>query len=203
MLVGAGVNVVMTRTGDTRVNRKSVDWTRDGEVGYRDELSSRIEIANAPAPTCSSSSTTTAPTGRGCHRDLVRPHAPVRGGQQEPGAPRPGQPGQVPEDAGGIGLETDRPGHPSGPVLRASLVQDPLPRASQRDARDPRRIPGDGPPYERWLLRVPRGKQAIAAGYYAALARFFATRQWARDTSSWRARARRLSKGRPIRPRSG
>jgi len=47
MLVGAGVNVVMTRTGDTRVNRKSVDWTRDGEVGYRDELSSRIEIANA------------------------------------------------------------------------------------------------------------------------------------------------------------
>jgi N-acetylmuramoyl-L-alanine amidase len=46
MLQGAGVNVVMTRTSDNRVNRKNIDWTRDGKVGYRDELASRIEVAN-------------------------------------------------------------------------------------------------------------------------------------------------------------
>ena len=46
MLLGAGVNVVMTRTSDTKVNRKGIDWTRDGKVAYRDELAARIEIAN-------------------------------------------------------------------------------------------------------------------------------------------------------------
>ncbi len=47
MLLGAGIRVVMTRTTDRRVNTKNIDWTRDGVVAYRDELASRIEVANA------------------------------------------------------------------------------------------------------------------------------------------------------------
>ncbi|HYC06939.1 MAG TPA: N-acetylmuramoyl-L-alanine amidase [Candidatus Binatia bacterium] len=46
MLLGAGVRVVMTRTTDRRVNTGNVDWTLDGKVAYRDELASRIEVAN-------------------------------------------------------------------------------------------------------------------------------------------------------------
>jgi N-acetylmuramoyl-L-alanine amidase len=46
MIEGAGAKTVMTRTTDRRVNIGNVDWSGDGEVGYRDELASRIEVAN-------------------------------------------------------------------------------------------------------------------------------------------------------------
>ncbi len=49
MLLGAGVNVVMTREQDRRVNLTNMDWTGDGSVGYADELASRIEVANQAA----------------------------------------------------------------------------------------------------------------------------------------------------------
>ena len=47
MLEGAGVRVVTTRTTDSRVNVRNVDWSGDGKVGYMDELAARVETANA------------------------------------------------------------------------------------------------------------------------------------------------------------
>ena len=49
MLEGAGVSVVMTRSGDTRVNAQARDLDGDRRIGYRDELASRIEVANGAA----------------------------------------------------------------------------------------------------------------------------------------------------------
>jgi N-acetylmuramoyl-L-alanine amidase len=46
MLVGAGVNVVMTREQDRRLNLASIDLTGDGSVGSADELTARIDVAN-------------------------------------------------------------------------------------------------------------------------------------------------------------
>lgn len=47
MLEGAGVRVVTTRTSDSRVNVRGVDWSGDGKVGYMDELAARVETANS------------------------------------------------------------------------------------------------------------------------------------------------------------
>ncbi len=49
MLEGAGVRVAMTRAGDTRVNVKARDLDGDRRTNARDELASRIEVANAAA----------------------------------------------------------------------------------------------------------------------------------------------------------
>jgi N-acetylmuramoyl-L-alanine amidase len=49
MLEGAGVRVAMTRAGDTLVNVSARDLDGDRRVGARDELASRIEVANAAA----------------------------------------------------------------------------------------------------------------------------------------------------------
>jgi len=46
MLEGARVRVVMTRTTDADVNVPAWDRNGDGEVGYRDELAARPDVAN-------------------------------------------------------------------------------------------------------------------------------------------------------------
>jgi hypothetical protein len=179
MLVGAGVNVVMTRTGDTKVNRKNIDWTRDGEVGYRDELSSRIEIANAArADVFIVVHNNGTPPGVGATEtwyDPTRPFAAVN--KSLALLVQANLVKYLRTQAGSGWRPIDRGIHQAPFYVLRSYKTHFLERPSQMPG-----ILGEslamGHPYERWLLRVPRGKQAIAAGYYAALARFFATRQW-------------------------
>ena len=46
MLAGAGVGVVMTRDADVSVNRPVLDRNLDGEISERDELAARLDVAN-------------------------------------------------------------------------------------------------------------------------------------------------------------
>ena len=79
MLVGAGVNVVMTRTTDRKVNTAQVDWTGDGKVDYRDELAARIEVANAARADCLRGDPQQRHALRGRrHRDVVQPGPAVQ-----------------------------------------------------------------------------------------------------------------------------
>ena len=145
MLLGAGVKVVMTRTSDSKVNRKNVDWTRDGKVGYRDELASRIEIANAArADVFVVVHNNGTPPGVGGTETWYDPTRPFACAQQDARDVRPAGPDQVAQDAVDVDLEADQPGHPPGAVLRAPQVQAPLQRAPERDAGHPRRVAGHG-----------------------------------------------------------
>lgn len=180
MLVGAGVNVVMTRTGDTKVNRKNIDWTRDGDVGYRDELSSRIEIANAARAdvfiVVHNNGTQPGVGATETWYDPTRPFAAVN--KSLASLVQANLVKYLKTQAGSGWRPIDRGIHQAPFYVLRSYKTHFLERPSEMPG-----ILGEslamGHPYERWLLRVPRGKQAIAAGYYAALAKFFATRQWA------------------------
>lgn len=179
MLVGAGVKVVMTRTGDTKVNRKGVDWTRDGAVAYRDELASRIEVANAAradvlivvhnngtAPGVGGTETWYDPTRTfaAANRQL----ATLVQGQLISSLRAQRFTGWSPTDRGihqapFYVLRRYHPGFLDRPSEMPGILGESLAMGSS---------------YELKLLRTPRGKQAIAAGYYAALSRFFAARTW-------------------------
>jgi N-acetylmuramoyl-L-alanine amidase len=179
MLLGAGVNVVMTRLTDTRVNRTNVDWTRDGKVAYRDELASRIEIANAARAdvflVLHNNGTAPGVGGTETWYDSTRSFSPVSRtlasyvqanlikylGTQATASWAPRNRGIGPAPFYVLRKYrvafNERPSEMPG-ILGESLAL--------------------GHPYERLLLRSPRGKQAIAEGYYEALSGFFATRAW-------------------------
>ncbi len=179
MLLGAGVKVVMTRTSDSKVNRKNVDWTRDGKVAYRDELASRIEIANAARAAVfvvvHNNGTPPGVGGTETWYDPTRPFGAINKTlatvvQQS-----------LIKSLKTLSTSTWKPtnrGIHQAPfyVLRKYKVHF--------DER-PSLMPGIlgeslamGSAHELVLLRQSRGKQAIAAGYYLGLARFFATRTW-------------------------
>ncbi len=177
MLLGAGVNVVITRTRDTKVNVGRVDWSGDGVAAYRDELASRIEVANAARAdvwvVVHNNGTPYNVGGTETWYDGTRPFGAInrtlaasvqRGlltslGQLRTRSWRP----------------RDRAIH-SGPfyVLRRYRPSF-IPRPSLMPG-----ILGEslamGHPYELRLLKSSRGRQAIAEGYYEGLARFLATR---------------------------
>ena len=166
--LGAGVNVVMTRTGDTKVNRKNVDWTRDGKVAYRDELAvADRDRQRRPGRRVHRRPQQRDAAGRGRHGDLVRPDPAVRGGQQDAREPRPGQPREVPQDPGDLRAGSRSTG--ASTRRRSTCSAGTRPGFLERPSEMPG-ILGEslamGHPYERWLLRQPRGKQAIAEGYY-------------------------------------
>jgi N-acetylmuramoyl-L-alanine amidase len=179
MLVGAGVKVVMTRTGDTKVNGKKVDWTRDGKVGYRDELASRIEIANkARADVFVVVHNNGTPPGVGGTETWYDPTRPF--GAINKTLATYVQQGLI-KSLKTLSTSTWKPtnrGIHQAPfyVLRKYKIHF--------DER-PSQMPGIlgeslamGNKHELVLLRQSRGKQAIAAGYYSGLVRFFAGRTW-------------------------
>ncbi|TMG23723.1 MAG: hypothetical protein E6H96_09245 [Chloroflexi bacterium] len=181
MLLGAGVNVVMTRTTDTKVNRSGTDWTGDGEVAYRDELASRIEVANrARADVFMVLHNNGTPPGVGGTEtwyDSTRSFA-----SQNLVLAKLVQ-GQMLSSLRSIDHTTawspkDRGIH-AAPfyVLRSYAPPTYCPRPSLMPG-----ILGEslamGSSYERYLLKTATGTQAIADGYYEALARYFAQRAW-------------------------
>lgn len=179
MLVGAGVKVVMTRTGDAKVNRKKVDWTRDGDVAYRDELASRIEIANAARAdvfvVVHNNGTAPGVGGTETWYDPTRPFGAVSRqlatlvqGQLISSLRAQRFTGWSPKNRGihqapFYVLRRYHPGFLDRPSEMPGILGESLAMGSS---------------YELKLLRTPRAKQAIAVGYYTALSRFFASRAW-------------------------
>jgi len=179
MLVGAGVKVVMTRTSDTRVNRSDTDWTREGGVGYRDELAARIEIANAARAdvfvVLHNNGTPPGVGGTETWYDPTRSFGPVSR--------------QLATFVQGQLLTYLRPlSSASWRPTNRGIHQAPFyVLRSYRVGFDerPSEMPGIlgeslamGSHSELTLLRSARGKEAIAEGYYEALTRFFAARAW-------------------------
>jgi N-acetylmuramoyl-L-alanine amidase len=179
MLLGAGVKVVMTRTSDSRVNRKKVDWTRDGKVGYRDELASRIEIANAArADVFVVVHNNGTPPGVGGTETWYDPTRPF--GALNKTLATYVQQGLI-KSLKTLSTSTWKP-------INRGIHQAPfyvLRKYKVHFNERPSEMPGIlgeslamGSSHELLLLRQSRGKQAIAAGYYQGLSRFFAARTW-------------------------
>ena len=204
MLLGAGVKVVMTRTSDSKVNRKNVDWTRDGTVGYRDELASRIEIANAARAdvfvVVHNNGTPPGVGGTETWYDPTRPFGAINKAlaavvQQS-----------LINSLKTISTSAWKP-------INRGIHQAPfyvLRKYKVHFNERPSQMPGIlgeslamGSKYELLLLRQAKGKQAIAAGYYLGLSRFFATRTWGRSTTCWQAPGRRRWRGPRSPPASG
>jgi N-acetylmuramoyl-L-alanine amidase len=179
MLVGAGVKVVMTRTGDTRVNRGSVDWTRDGTVAYRDELASRIEIANAARAdvflALHNNGTPPGVGGTETWYDRTRTFAATNRmlattvqSQLMTFLRTLRTSSWSPTDRGVKSLDfyvlrSYRPGYCDRPTLMPGVLPESLAMGSAYEVR---------------LLQSSRGLQVIAEAYYEALFRFFANRTW-------------------------
>jgi N-acetylmuramoyl-L-alanine amidase len=180
MLLGAGVNVVITRTTDTRVNRSGTDWTGDGVVAYRDELASRIEVANrARADVWMVLHNNGTPPGVGgtetwydntrSFTSQNRLLADLVQGQMLASLRRIDHTSAwSPIDRGVL--------HTPFYVLR-SYAASFCPRPSLMPG-----ILGEslamGSSYERYLLASSTGTQAIAEGYYEGLVRYLAQRAW-------------------------
>src|SRR6266545_4284067 len=179
MLRGAGVNVVMTRTSDTRVNRGSVDWTRDGTVAYRDELASRIEIADAARAdvflVLHNNGTPPGVGGTETWYDRTRTFAATN---------------RILATTVQTQLMTflrtlrTSSWHPTDRGVKALdfyVLRSYLPGYCDRPTLMPGVLPESlamGSAYEVRLLQSSRGMQVIAEAYYEALYRFFATRTW-------------------------
>jgi N-acetylmuramoyl-L-alanine amidase/outer membrane biosynthesis protein TonB len=179
MLMGAGVNVVMTRTSDTRVNRGFVDWTRDGIVAYRDELASRIEIANAARAdvflALHNNGTPPGVGGTETWYDRTRTFAATNRtlattvqSQLMAFLRTLRTSTWYPKDRGLKALDfyvlrSYRPGYCDRPTLMPGVLPESL---------------AMGSPYEVRLMESSRGQQVIAEAYYEALFLFFATRAW-------------------------
>jgi N-acetylmuramoyl-L-alanine amidase len=179
MLLGAGVNVVMTRTRDTRVNRGLVDWTRDGTVAYRDELASRIEIANAArADVFLVLHNNGTPPGVGGTETWYDSTRSFVGTNRMLASTVQSQlmtflrtlrtSSWYPKDRGVKAapfyvLRSYKPGFCDRPSLMPGVLPESLAMGSA---------------YELRLLQSARARQTIAEAYYEALYRFFATRTW-------------------------
>jgi N-acetylmuramoyl-L-alanine amidase/outer membrane biosynthesis protein TonB len=179
MLIGAGVKVVMTRTGDTRVNRGQIDWTRDGVVAYRDELASRIEIANAARAdvflALHNNGTPPGVGGTETWYDRTRTFASTNRtlattvqSQLMAFLRTLRTSAWYPTDRGVKAvdfyvLRSYKPGFCDRPTLMPGILPESL---------------AMGSPYEVRLMESSRGQQVIAEAYYEALVRFFATRTW-------------------------
>jgi len=179
MLLGAGVNVVMTRTSDTRVNRGFVDWTRDGTVAYRDELAARIEIANAARAdvflVLHNNGTPPGVGGTETWYDRTRTFAATNRmlattvqAQLMTFLRTLRTSSWHPTDRGIKALDfyvlrSYRPGYCDRPSLMPAVLPESLAMGSAYEVR---------------LLQSSRGRQVIAEAYYEALSRFFATRTW-------------------------
>jgi N-acetylmuramoyl-L-alanine amidase len=179
MLVGAGVRVVMTRTGDSKVNTRQVDWTRDGQVAYRDELAARIEVANRARAdvfiVVHNNGTAPGVGGTETWYDATRPFGAIN--KTLATIVQTNLVKYLRTQATSSWSPKDRGIH-EAPfyVLRRYKVH-----FNERPSQMPG-ILGEslamGHKYELLLLRTPRAKQAIAEGYYEALAGFFETRTW-------------------------
>jgi N-acetylmuramoyl-L-alanine amidase len=179
MLLGAGVNVVMTRTSDTRVNRGLVDWTRDGKVVYRDELAARIEIANAARAdvflALHNNGTPPGVGGTETWYDRTRSFAATNRmlattvqTQLMAFLRTLRTSAWYPKDRGVKALDfyvlrSYLPGYCDRPTLMPGILPESL---------------AMGSPYEVRLMESSRGQQVIAEAYYEGLVRFFATRTW-------------------------
>jgi N-acetylmuramoyl-L-alanine amidase len=197
MLLGAGVNVVMTRTTDTKVNRSGTDWTGDGVVAYRDELASRIEVANrARADVFMVLHNNGTPPGVGgtetwydntrSFTSQNRLFATLVQTQMLTSLRRiDNTTAWSPIDRGVL--------HTPFYVLR-SYAASFCPRPSLMPG-----ILGEslamGSSYERYLLKSAIGTQAIAEGYYEGLARFLAQRAWGAGYTLLDAPATTLQEG--------
>ena len=135
----------MTRVSDTQgqPQERRLDPGRQGRLSRRARVPDR-DRQRGPGRRLRGRPQQRDATRRRRHGDLVRPDAAVRRAQQGARHVRPAGPDQVAQDALHVDLEAHQPGHPSGAVLRAPQVQDPLQRAAERDAGHPRRVAGDG-----------------------------------------------------------
>ena len=179
MLLGAGVNVVMTRTRDTRVNRGLVDWTRDGEVAYRDELASRIEIANAARAdvflVLHNNGTPPGVGGTETWYDSTRTF--VASNRMLANAVQLQLLTYLRTLRNSRWAPKDR-GVKAAPFY---VLRNYRARFCERPSEMPGVLPESlamGSLYELRLLQQPRARQVIAEAYYEALVRFFALRTW-------------------------
>jgi N-acetylmuramoyl-L-alanine amidase len=179
MLIGAGVNVVMTRTRDTKVNVRGVDWTGDGVVAYRDELASRIEVANAARAdvwvVVHNNGTPYKVGGTETWYDGTRPFGAIN--RTLAASVQRGLLASLAQLRTRSWRPRNREIH-SGPFY---VVRKYRPSFIPRPSLMPG-ILGEslamGHPYELRLLKSSRGRQAIAEGYYEGLAQFLATRSY-------------------------
>ncbi len=179
MLLGAGIKVVMTRTTDRRVNTKNVDWTRDGVVAYRDELASRIEVANAArADVFMVLHNNGTPPGVGGTETWYDSTRPFSATNRMLATQVQGQLIAYLRTRRTAQLVAEEPRHQGPELLRPALVQAPLRRPAQPDARHPRRVALDGEPSRAPSPRSGPARQTIAEGYYEGLVRFFRLRTW-------------------------
>ncbi|MFI5226024.1 MAG: N-acetylmuramoyl-L-alanine amidase [Candidatus Limnocylindrales bacterium] len=179
MLLGAGIRVVMTRTTDRRVNTKNIDWTRDGVVAYRDELASRIEVANAARAdvfmVLHNNGTPPGVGGTETWYDSTRPFSATNRMLAT----------QV--EAQLISYLRTRRSAGWAPKDRGIKAQDFYVLRSYKPhfADRPSLMPGIlgeslsmGNLHERHLLESGPARQTIAEGYYEGLVRFFRLRTW-------------------------
>jgi N-acetylmuramoyl-L-alanine amidase len=179
MLLGAGVRVVMTRTSDTRVNRGLVDWTRDGKVVYRDELASRIEIANAARAdvflALHNNGTPPGVGGTETWYDRTRTFAATNRTLATTVQT------QLMTFLRTLRTSTWYPKDRGVKALDFYVLRSYLPGYCDRPTLMPGVLPESlamGSAYEVRLLQSSRGMQVIAEAYYEALYRFFANRTW-------------------------
>ncbi len=179
MLLGAGVNVVITRTGDTRVNTRNVDWTGDGLVAYRDELASRTEVANQAR----------ADVWVVVHNNGTPPYVGGTETWWSSGRPFSSIDRTLAVDVqrslmSALSRLRTRSWRPKDRGIHSEVFYVLRPYAPGFNPR-PSLMPGIlgeslamGSPYELRLLRSAQGRQAIAEGYYEGLARFLAERAY-------------------------
>ena len=178
MLEGAGVTVVMTRVGDTRVNASARDIDGDRRVGARDELASRIEVANAAAADVLISIHVNSSDGRYA-RGIETWYTSVRPfGAANRRLATSVQAALV----GGLGGDRARSWRPVNRGIRR--IQFYLTGAYDRRTRPrPSLMPGVVSELlfvsnrgDRAVLRSPARRQRIAEAYYDALAAYLGTR---------------------------
>lgn len=179
MLLGAGVNVVITRTTDRKVNTAKVDWNADHKVDYVDELAARIEIANAAR----------ASVFVAVHNNAM-PYGP--GGTEtwySPGRPFSAISRSLASSVqrsllSALSPLRTRTWHPINRGVRTDVFYVLRPYKPPR-VRRPSLMPGIlgesldmANRYELRLLKTPRARQAIAQGYYDGIAQFLAGRTY-------------------------
>ncbi len=188
MLVGAGATVIgprptvaMTRTTDVDVNRPIRDVNGDGFISLRDELAARIDVANLARAdlfislhnnscSCTSASGTEVWTS-GDHPWIAENLRFAALADQEivarlRSAALPGW-REIDRGVRRLNFYVTAP-YEAGRVPRPSLMPTILGESLFLSN------PGDLA-----MLRSPRGRQAIAEGYYNAIARYLAGRSWA------------------------
>ena len=178
MLEGAGVTIVGTRSGNTRVNTSNADFNHDGRVDQADELASRIDLANrarAAAFLCIHNNSGSSTTARGTetfywqYRTFAAESRQLASVVQSSVVRRLNGAGSFRTVDRGTKsydfyvLNGYDPSRRVNPSLMPGVLSEGLFVSNATD---------------RAMLKTSRGRARIAEGYYDGLARYFASRTY-------------------------